>query len=211
MKQAKNGGRMQNLNSNPLLKKTSISIGMTVLIILCLSACVSFRGPQWRGEAREARSTETPSDLESTGAPQLTWTGERITKESIESFKFDWPVDEAKMSRGFILGGRKSHWGVDLANRKGTPILASERGTVIYAGRGFHGYGNLIVIEHDQEWATLYAHLDKFLVKEGQQVAQGEQIGRMGRTGHATGVHVHFEIRRHRLPVNPLQYLPAGL
>ena len=88
--------------------------------------------------------------------------------------------------------------------------MAAERGTVIYTGRGFHGYGNLIVIEHNNEWATLYSHLNSITVKEGETVERGTKIGTMGRTGHATGVHLHFEIRRNRQPVNPLAYLPEG-
>ena len=123
--------------------------------------------------------------------------------------RFDWPVDEARVSRGFKVS-RRSHWGLDLANRKGTKVLAADDGQVVYVGREFHGYGKLVVIEHADEWATLYAHLDKFLVKEGDVVRQGEPIGLMGRTGHATGVHLHFEMRRNRMPVNPMLYLPAG-
>lgn len=112
------------------------------------------------------------------------------------------------MTRGFIVKSSRSHWGLDLANRKGTPILASESGIVIYAGQGFRGYGKLIVIEHDDTWATLYSHLHRINVKEGQAVKRGQKIGTMGRTGRATGVHLHFEIRHKKQPVNPLAYLP---
>jgi len=122
---------------------------------------------------------------------------------------FDWPVDEAKLSRGFINRKRKHHWGLDLANKKGTPILAAENGYVVYTGRQFHGYGRLIVIEHNDRWASLYAHLEKFLVKEGDFVKRGQSIGEMGRTGHATGYHLHFELRDNRIPVDPQLSLPA--
>jgi len=141
--------------------------------------------------------------------PTLSLRGEREVIRPIEAVNFDWPLDEARMTRGFLLGG-KAHWGVDLANKKGTNILAAEKGVVVYTGRGFHGYGNLIVVEHNDEWATLYSHLSKITAKEGQAVARGEKIGEMGRTGHATGVHLHFEIRHNRQPVNPLAYLPEG-
>ncbi len=122
---------------------------------------------------------------------------------------FDWPVDEAKLSRGFINRKRKHHWGLDLANKKGTPILAAESGYVVYTGKQFHGYGKLIVIEHNDQWATLYAHLNKFDVNEGDFVKRGQVIGEMGRSGHATGSHLHFELRDNRLPVDPQIYLPA--
>ncbi len=136
-----------------------------------------------------------PSDHKSTEAPI--------------AMHFGWPVDEAKLSRGFIDRKRKHHWGLDLANKKGTSILAAENGYIVYTGRQFHGYGRLIVIEHNEQWATLYAHLDKFSVKEGDFVKRGDIIGEMGRTGHATGSHLHFELRDNRAPVDPIPYLPA--
>lgn len=145
------------------------------------------------------------------GLPKLAWSHERAEIRPKEDYNFDWPVDEARLSRGFSLSGKKAHWGIDLANQKGTPIFSSERGTVIYAGRGFKGYGKLVVIEHGSEWATLYSHLSKIEVREGDQVEQGERIGQMGRTGHATGNHLHFELRHLRQPVNPLAYLPSAL
>lgn len=142
--------------------------------------------------------------------PKISWSGERKVSRPDEPYQFDWPLDQARLSRGFQIGGKKSHWGVDLANKKGTDILASERGTVIYTGKGFHGYGNLIVIEHGDEWATLYAHLSQILVREGDVVTRGQIIGKMGNTGHSTGSHLHFEMRHNRQPVNPMAYLPEG-
>ncbi len=123
---------------------------------------------------------------------------------------FDWPVDQARMSRGFLPNRRKPHLGVDLAAPKNTKIYASHDGVVIYSGRDFRGFGKMIMIEGTQGWATLYAHLSSSLVREGQKVLQGDSIGLMGRTGHATGVHLHFEIRKAKGPVDPLLYLPGG-
>lgn len=127
---------------------------------------------------------------------------------------FDWPVRLARLTRGFIEGnrrkGRRPHWGLDLAASRGTPILAAQEGIVIYAGRDFSGYGNMILLENGFGWATLYAHLDRFHVREGERIRQGQVLGTMGRTGRATGVHLHFEIRKHRDPLDPLPLLPAG-
>jgi len=137
--------------------------------------------------------------------------GERGFSQATEAVHFQWPVDEASLSRGFLaapIKRKRPHWGVDLANHKNTPILASEKGTVVYTGHAFKGYGKLIVVEHNEEWATLYAHLNNILVSEGQVVGQGDKIGEMGRTGRASGVHLHFEIRHFRQPVNPLAFLP---
>ncbi|WP_413581532.1 M23 family metallopeptidase [Bdellovibrio sp. HCB288] len=126
-----------------------------------------------------------------------------------EERSFDWPVDSARMTRGFLPNKRRPHLGIDLAAPKGTPILAAQGGTVIYAGREFKGYGKMVLIESGDGWATLYAHFDKILVSEGQKVRKGEVVGAMGRTGRATGVHLHFEIRKNRGPIDPLPLLPT--
>lgn|GEM_PF-5971833 len=126
----------------------------------------------------------------------------------------DWPVDEARLTRGYFLKhptrkkGRP-HLGLDLANKKGTAIFSSHDGVVIYAGRGFRGYGRMIMVEaNNGEYATLYAHLSKIRVRQGYQVKQGDWIGDMGSTGRSTGPHLHFEIRTLAGPVDPLLYLP---
>lgn len=125
-----------------------------------------------------------------------------------DPINFDWPVNKARLTRGYLPEKRRPHLGIDLAAPKGTPILASKGGTVIYTGREFRGYGRMVLIESGDGWATLYAHFDKILVSEGQVVHQGEVIGAMGRTGRATGVHLHFEIRKNRGPIDPLPLLP---
>ncbi|WP_413291539.1 M23 family metallopeptidase [Bdellovibrio sp. HCB337] len=123
---------------------------------------------------------------------------------------FDWPVDDARLTRGFLPKKRRPHLGIDLASKRGTPILAAQGGMVIYTGREFRGYGKMILVESGNGWATLYAHMDKIVVQEGQKVSRGQMIGAMGRTGRATGVHLHFEIRKDRGPIDPLPLLPNG-
>lgn len=131
-------------------------------------------------------------------------TGSKISQH----LKIDWPVDRAKLSQKFKPKGSKKHWGVDLAAKRGTPILAAHNGKVVYAGRGFSGYGKLIILEYGTVWASFYSHLDKILVSQGDQIVRGEKIGLMGSTGRSSGPHLHFELRRNRKPVNPLAYLP---
>lgn len=123
---------------------------------------------------------------------------------------FDWPVNRARLTRGYMPAERRPHMGIDLAGPKGTPIYSAHQGMVIYAGRDFRGFGNMILIESGAGWATLYAHLNKILVSEGQKVKLGEFIAHMGNTGHSTGSHLHFEIRKNKGPVDPLMYLPGG-
>lgn len=134
---------------------------------------------------------------------------------------FDWPVWEARMSRGFMprvkRKGRKAsrpHKGIDLAAQRGNPVMASTDGVVIYTGKDFNGFGKMIMIEtvgENSGYATLYAHLDKIVVYDGQKVVQGEVIGALGNTGRSSGPHLHFEIRRSDgIPIDPLPMLPAG-
>ena len=120
----------------------------------------------------------------------------------------DWPVQKARLTQK-SKKGHKKHQGIDLAAKTNTPIYAAERGKVIYTGRDFSGYGKLVIIEHQGDrWASFYAHLNAFSVREGQYVRKGQRIGLMGRTGRATGTHLHFEIRYKRKPIDPLRVLP---
>jgi murein DD-endopeptidase MepM/ murein hydrolase activator NlpD len=134
-----------------------------------------------------------------------------VSGESDAQLRFEWPVDEARLTQRFLPHKkRRPHWGIDLASSRGSEIYASHYGTVVYTGNDFHGYGRLVVVETGPNWATFYSHLDKILVKEGQQVKVGDLIGLMGRSGRATGVHLHFEVRNNRMPVDPLKFLPGG-
>lgn len=113
-----------------------------------------------------------------------------------------------------INGANRTHKGIDIAASKGTDIVAARAGTVVYAGWDSGGYGNLVIIEHDNGTQTYYGHNSSILVSVGQFVAQGEHIAEMGSTGRSSGSHCHFEIRtgsyvgKYVSPtVNPMDYL----
>lgn len=106
-------------------------------------------------------------------------------------------------------GGHRMHNGIDLAGAQGTPVLATGEGTVVFAGRQ-SGFGNMIKIRHGFGLETVYAHLNKIHVSEGEQVSLGEHIGDMGTTGRSTGTHLHYEIRSGGKPVNPMTYIKAA-
>jgi lipoprotein NlpD len=99
--------------------------------------------------------------------------------------------------------------GIDIAGKAGQPVVASAAGKVVYAGSGIRGYGKLVIVKHNATWLSAYAHNRDILVKEGQQVAKGQSIAEMGNTD-ADQVMLHFEIRRHGTPVDPLKYLPPA-
>ena len=106
-------------------------------------------------------------------------------------------------------GGRRMHAGVDFAAPQGTPIYATADG-VVASARGEGGYGQTVRIRHEFGYETVYAHLSRIHVKPGQRVSRGERIGDMGRTGRATGVHLHYEVRKNEAPVNPMTYVEAA-
>jgi lipoprotein NlpD len=97
--------------------------------------------------------------------------------------------------------------GLDLGGTAGEPVLAAADGRVVYAGSGLRGYGNLIIIKHNNTYLTAYAHNRALMVKEDQVVKRGQKIAEMGNSD-ADRVKLHFEVRRQGKPVNPVQYLP---
>ncbi len=105
-----------------------------------------------------------------------------------------------------FTGRREFHGGLDIANKSGTPLIATANGRVSYAARKMH-IGKLIIIDHGFGRVTKYGHLKEFLVKRGQRVKRGDVIGLVGNTGRSTGPHVHYEVRINGTPVNPLKYI----
>jgi lipoprotein NlpD len=97
---------------------------------------------------------------------------------------------------------------MDIAGKKGAPVLAAASGRVVYAGAGLRGYGKLVIIKHNETWLSAYAHNDNILVKEQQDVRKGQKIAEMG-SSDADQVKLHFEVRRQGKPVDPVKVLPA--
>lgn len=98
--------------------------------------------------------------------------------------------------------------GITIAGREGDPVMAAANGVVVYRGNGLTGYGNLLIIKHDERWLSAYAHNQSMLVKEGQQVKRGEKIATIGASG-TFRTQLHFEIRRDGTPVDPMKVLPG--
>ncbi len=115
-----------------------------------------------------------------------------------------WPA-KGRILSGFNHSGTEN--GLDIAGWRGEPVLAAAAGKVVYQGSGLRGYGQLIIIKHNDEYLSAYAHNERILVKDGEIVKRGQKIAEMGDTG-TDRVKLHFEIRRHGSPVNPLKYLP---
>jgi murein DD-endopeptidase MepM/ murein hydrolase activator NlpD len=117
-----------------------------------------------------------------------------------------WPAQGRLVAR-FGSGSGADHDGIDIAAPKGTPVVAAEKGRVVYSGAGIQGYGNLVLIRHESGLITVYAHNDANEVKEGDEVARGQKIASIGQSGSATAPHLHFEVREGESPRDPLAYL----
>lgn len=120
-------------------------------------------------------------------------------------FKWEWPADGALLQR--YAAGDPTRQGIAIAGNGGEPVRAAADGVVVYSGAGLIGYGELIIVKHDEQWLSAYAHNRARLVNEGQRVKAGERIAELGRTGAARDM-LRFEIRYNGKPQDPLLYLP---
>jgi len=127
------------------------------------------------------------------------------TDSAEDTVSFQWPT------RGNVLAGfdEVKNKGIDIAGKAGDPVLAAADGKVVYAGSGLRGYGNLVILKHNNTYLTAYAHNQSLLVKEDQAIKRGQKIAEMGNSD-ADQVKLHFEIRRQGKPVDPAKYLPAN-
>jgi len=122
-----------------------------------------------------------------------------------DAISFQWPA------RGNLISGfdESKNKGLDIGGKVGDPVLAAADGRVVYAGAGLRGYGNLIILKHNNTYLTAYAHNQTLLVKEDQVIKRGQKIAEMGNSD-ADQVKLHFEIRRQGKPVDPAKYLSGN-
>jgi murein DD-endopeptidase MepM/ murein hydrolase activator NlpD len=121
---------------------------------------------------------------------------------------FRWPV-RGRIIAGFGMRNGQQNDGIDLSVPEGTSVKAADDGVVAYAGNELKGYGNLVLVRHQNGYVTAYAHASELMVKRGDTVKRGQIIGRSGQTGNVTAPQLHFEIRKGKVPVDPMQFLPA--
>jgi len=146
---------------------------------------------------------------------ELTYKAEQLEADLLSRPKIT-PIRKSEIVRftsGFgyrthpIYHIRKFHEGVDITAVKGTPVYAASEGKVLIAGNMKDGYGNKVVIDHGNGYKTLYAHLDKILVRRGQKVSLAQQIGKVGNTGGSVASHLHYEVQKNDRVVDPAPYL----
>ncbi len=149
-----------------------------------------------------ARPLSAPAPVAAAPAPAPAATS--ATAPSADDIAFVWPVPGAVIETFDEVKNK----GLDITGKMGEPVLAAADGRVVYAGAGLRGYGNLIILKHNNTYLTAYAHNQNLLVREDQAVKQGQKIAEMG-SSDADRVKLHFEVRRQGKPVDPLKHLPA--
>jgi murein DD-endopeptidase MepM/ murein hydrolase activator NlpD len=119
-----------------------------------------------------------------------------------------WPLAAPRLTSPFGRRWGRVHEGIDMAAPIGTPVYAAAAGVVIYSGDRVRGYGNMVVVRHNDDLVTVYAHNSVLLSHTGDVVGAGQEIARVGDTGRSTGAHLHFEVRRGGNPQDPMPFLP---
>ncbi|PCI31750.1 MAG: hypothetical protein COB53_12885 [Elusimicrobia bacterium] len=157
---------------------------------------------------REAGLFERVPSVSQSGGHRSFASGFRAFKVRTYKGLWLWPLRYGVVSSEYGKRWGKKHHGIDIAADIGDGVYASANGEVIYASNTLRGYGNVVILRHDQKTTTLYAHNQKLLVKKGQRVRTGRKIATVGSTGRSTGPHVHFEIRGSKGPVDPRKILP---
>ncbi len=215
---------------NDLTPPYSLNVGQVLYLARQDSTTTANRPLQAQvpvaGQTAKTASTGTAANAPMAAAPAATTTGSGAAKSDVAvstttvltkpvivsgatrqvgGVTWTWP------SKGSIVEGfsrsEQGNKGIDIAGNRGQQVLAAADGQVVYAGNALRGYGNLIIINHANEYLSAYAHNEVLQVTEGQSVKRGQQIARMGSTD-AKSVRLHFEIRYRGQSVNPLSYLP---
>lgn len=151
-----------------------------------------------KSSGRKKSSSQTAKVTPSSAVPKSSWppVGQRCWR---------WPASgKVVMTYSTSEGGNK---GIDIAGSRGQPVYAAGAGKVVYVGNQLRGYGNLVMIKHNEDYITAYAHNDKLMVNNGQNVKIGQQIATMG-SSDADSVRLHFQIRYRATAIDPLRYLP---
>lgn len=156
--------------------------------------------------ARNATPSSTPQISRTEAAPAKPISVNReVSGDNVRRFR--WPARGRIISDFGTKPGGTRNEGINLALPEGADIKAVEDGTVIYSGNELKGYGNLVLVRHDDGWVSAYAHGSDLLVKRGDAVSRGQTIAKAGSTGSVSQPQLHFELRRGNKPVDPMQYL----
>ncbi|MBU3640630.1 peptidoglycan DD-metalloendopeptidase family protein [Polynucleobacter sp. Fuers-14] len=177
-----------NKTANPSFNPNVIEVGDLIMV----------KAPAGTKPAKVAEKKPAADKADSVASTPESAKNEVVAEPGI---RLSWPA------KGKVTGEfSEANKGIDIAGKVGEPVLAASDGKVVYAGNSLRGYGNLVIIKHDNTYLTAYAHNSKLLVKEGDTVRKGQKIAEMGDTD-TTAAKLHFELRVNGKPVNPTPYL----
>jgi murein DD-endopeptidase MepM/ murein hydrolase activator NlpD len=144
---------------------------------------------------------------QATLAPPTTTAAAPAFSGDVSATAMKWPVQGPILSKFGPKGTGTNNDGINLGAPKGSPVVAAAPGTVVYAGNDMKGFGNLVLIRHQGDLVTAYAHMDRVLVKRDSVVGQGDMIGTVGKTGSVSSPQLHFEVRQNNKPVDPTEFI----
>lgn len=187
---------------NHLQTPYSLNVGQKLLLPASVSA-KNYSAPKKTSQTGITQSVAKTNNVYQSAPVKDSYVAPKNRKT-----KFDWPVKGRIISGFGNLGSGRKNDGINIKAGLGATVKAADAGTVAYAGNELKGFGNLILIKHNDGWITAYAHNDKLFVRKGQKVKRGEKIATVGSTGSVTTPQLHFEVRSGKKAVNPRPYLP---
>ena len=158
-------------------------------------------------EAKEVPRASKVAVADAAGNGEAGENGSEGKQENDPPGRWRWPV-RGKVVQGFSADGDNPTNGINIAAQAGSEVRAAAAGTVVYSGNGLRGYGNLVIIRHSGNYLTTYGYNRENLVTEDDEVEAGQVVARMGQTGAAERVSLHFEVRRRTEPIDPMRLLP---
>ncbi len=197
-------------HANPGIDPYNLQLGQQVKVPRFPNQRVASHTKQPRKARPKPQPTPTPRQKPQ---PRVTTEPKPQSRSTatvtVEQPRFVWPIQGGAVGSRFgqVVDGSPSH-GVEIQAPKGTPVVAAAAGKVILASSEFKGYGNMVVVRHDNNFFTIYSFSQRNFVKKGQHVTQGQKIAEVGQSGRAKSPTLHFQVRIGAKAVDPLLYLP---
>jgi len=160
------------------------------------------------GRAQSSRNSSSSKIAQSNETEPQKSSASQKRLRSITS-NWAWPLENVRVTSDFGPRSGEHHEGIDLKATSGTPVYSVGSGVVLYAGSRISGYGNMVILGHEGDLSTIYAHNSRLFVKKGQQIQSGQKIALSGNTGKSSGPHLHFEVRSGLVALDPLKVMPS--